>query len=323
MDIVLMVGDGIGREICDALIKVNDVLCQDITFHKYECGAEYYMKTNNFFEEGLFNSLDKYQLAIKGPTATPIGKGFRSLNVQLREYIHSYANVRPIKKDDIDLIIVRENSEDLYKGIEYMYDDHTAHSIKVITKEASEKIITFAFEEAIKQKRHKVTCVHKANIMKLTDGLFLKTFNEIKEKYPTIESEDVIVDAMCMKLVMKPSDYDVIVAPNLYGDILSDLCAGLVGGLGLAPGVNIGDKICIYEAVHGAANDIAGKNIANPTALLKSYSLLLKDYNHEKESDKLDKAIDYVIKENKYLTPDLGGNSQTYEYIDRLIEVLR
>lgn len=332
MKVVLIPGDGIGKEISKSVIKVSDALKTNIEWLEFQAGAEYYENNNKLMEDGLIEAIKQNYLALKGPTATPIGSGFRSINVQLRQTFNTYANLRPIKTikgvpsryDDVDLVIVRENSEDLYKGIEEMVDDNTAHGIKLITRQASERIIRFAFEYAKKNNRHKVTCVHKANIMKLTDGLFLNVFKEIAKEYPDIQSDLVIVDALCMKLVIDPTQFDVLVAPNLYGDIISDLCAGLVGGLGFAPSANIGDDVIIYEAVHGSAPDIAGKNLANPCAILMAFSMLLKDHDHDMK-DKgilLDKVIQEIIEEGKYTTVDIGGSSSTTEFTDEIIRRL-
>ena len=317
MKVVLVPGDGVGLEVSKSVIEVSKALDTGIEFIEYKAGASYFEESGKLFEDGLLDSIKENQLCLKGPTATPIGGGFRSINVQLRQHFNLYANLRPLSSIDgvksryenVDLTIVRENSEDLYKGVEYMYDNNTAHGIKIITKEASERIIRFAFDYALKNNKKKVTCVHKANIMKLTDGLFLNTFNEIAKEYDSIESDSVIIDALCMKLVSDPSKFDVLVAPNLYGDIISDLCAGLVGGLGFAPSVNVGKDVKIYEAVHGSAPDIAGKDLANPTALLLSFAMLLNDNGMVSKANELKQALYKVIKEGKHTTVDIGGDS--------------
>ncbi len=267
MEAVLIPGDGIGREIAASVVRVSEALETGIVWKPYQAGAAYYEKTGALFEEGMLEAIQSTGTALKGPTATPIGTGFRSINVQLRQMFHTYANLRPVHSipgvktrfDNVDLVIVRENSEDLYKGLEYRVDENTAHGIKLITRPASERIVRFAFEYARKYGRHKVTAVHKANIMKETDGLFLEAAKTVAGEYPDIRFDSVIIDALCMKLVTDPTQFDVLVAPNLYGDIISDLCAGLVGGLGFAPSANIGKDTVIYEAVHGSAPDIAGK----------------------------------------------------------------
>ena len=331
MDVVLIKGDGIGKEICDSVIRVSDALNCDINWMECEAGSEYYEKSGKLMEDTLLEKIEGCGLALKGPTATPIGTGFRSINVYLRQHFNTYANVRPLKSlkgvktryENVDLVIIRENSEDLYKGVEYMYDENTAHGVKIITRQASERIIRFAFDYARKYDRKKVTCVHKANIMKMTDGLFLDVFRKVSAEYPEIESDSVIIDALCMKLVSDPCVFDVLVAPNLYGDIISDLCAGLVGGLGFAPSVNIGDEVKIYEAVHGSAPDIAGKDIANPSAILMSFADLLKDNGEKTKGELLRKVIEETIAEGKYVTADFGGHSSTGAFTDALIERIR
>ncbi len=266
-------------------------------------------------------------VAIKGPTATPIGTGHRSANVALRKELDLYANVRPCFKlpgiktpfEQVDLIVVRENTEDLYMGIEEEISADEMKSIKVITRKGSERIHRYAFELAKAQKRKKVTCVHKANIMKKTDGLFLSVFREIAKDYPMIEANDLIVDNTCMQLVTKPQQFDVIVTENLYGDILSDLCAGLIGGLGLAGGANIGRSGAVFEAVHGTAPDIAGKRKANPTALLFSGVMVIRHVGEQGAADRLQKAIEKVYREAKHLTGDVGGSSSTDQFADAVI----
>ncbi len=330
MKVVLVPGDGIGTEVSQSVIEVSKALNTGIEFETYSAGASYFESSGKLLEDGLLDAIEKNGLCLKGPTATPIGKGFRSINVLLRQHFHLYANLRPLtsiegvktRYEDVDLTIVRENSEDLYKGVEYMYDEDTAHSIKIITRKASERIIRFAFDYAIKNEKKKVTCVHKANIMKLSDGLFLEVFNEIAKEYPDIQSDSVIVDALCMKLVTNPSQFDVLVAPNLYGDIISDLCAGLVGGLGFAPSVNTSENIKIYEAVHGSAPDIAGKDLANPTALLLSFAMLLNDNGMKEKADVLKQAIYKTIKEGKHTTVDIGGTATCSEFTRVVCEAI-
>ena len=330
MKVVLIPGDGIGKEISESVKEVSKVLKTNIEWETHFAGAEYYEKTGKLFDDGMMDAIQVTGIALKGPTATPIGTGFRSINVQLRQKFSTYANLRPVHSiegvksrfEDVDLVIVRENSEDLYKGIEYMYDANTAHGIKLITKEASERIARFAFEYAKKHHRKKVTAVHKANIMKICDGLFLDAFNKVAEEYPEIEHDSVIIDALCMKLVVDPTKYDVLVTENLYGDIISDLCAGLVGGLGFAPSANIGEDVVIYEAVHGSAPDIAGLDKANPTALLLSFSMLLKDHDMSDKAEILEKAIYRVIKEGKYTTEDIGGHAGCKAFTAEIVKVI-
>jgi isocitrate dehydrogenase (NAD+) len=265
---------------------------------------------------------------LKGPITTPVGKGFRSVNVTLRHELNLFANVRPVKSFEglpsihkgIDLIIVRENTEDLYAGVEHMVGEDAAESIKIITRKASKRIAKFAFDLAVKESRSKVSAVHKANIMKLSDGLFLNCAKETANEYKDIAFEDVIVDAMSMKLVQHPQNFDVIVAPNLYGDILSDMSAGLVGGLGLVPGANIGDNAAVFEPVHGSAPDIAGKNVANPTSAILSGVMLLKYIGELDKAKKIERALEDIFKEGKKLTKDLGGNLTTSEFADEVVK---
>ena len=330
MKVVLIPGDGIGKEISESVKEVSKVLKTNIEWETHFAGAEYYEKTGKLFDDGMMDAIQVTGIALKGPTATPIGTGFRSINVQLRQKFSTYANLRPVHSiegvksrfEDVDLVIVRENSEDLYKGIEYMYNANTAHGIKLITKDASERIARFAFEYAKKHHREKVTAVHKANIMKICDGLFLDAFNKVAEEYPEIEHDSVIIDALCMKLVVDSTKYDVLVTENLYGDIISDLCAGLVGGLGFAPSANIGEDVVIYEAVHGSAPDIAGLDKANPTALLLSFSMLLKDHDMSDKAEILEKAIYRVIKEGKYTTEDIGGKAGCKAFTAEIVKVI-
>lgn len=331
MEVVLIPGDGIGKEISESVKRVSDALDCDINWLEYKAGAEYFETSGKLLEDGLLEKIEAVKLALKGPTATPIGKGFKSINVYLRQSFNTYANIRPVKSingvksryDDVDLVVIRENSEDLYKGVEEMVDENTAHSIKIITRSASERIIRYAFEYAKNNNRKKVACVHKANIMKLSDGLFLDIFNSVKEEYPEIESDSVIIDALCMKLVTDPSKFDVLVAPNLYGDIISDLCAGLVGGLGFAPSSNIGDNVRIYEAVHGSAPDIAGKNIANPTAILMAFAMLLNDNGMKDKAQLLNKTILDIYLDEKVVTQDVGGTATTKEFTDEIIRRIK
>ncbi len=327
MDAVLIAGDGIGPEIAESVGKVSEALNTGIHWRKFAAGAGYYEKSGALFEEGMTDAIKETGIALKGPTATPIGTGFRSINVQLRQMFHTYANLRPVhsipgvksRYENVDLVIVRENTEDLYKGLEYMVDDNTAHGIKLITRPASERIVRFAFDYARRNGRHKVTAVHKANIMKETDGLFLEAARNVAKDYPDIAFDSVIIDALCMKLVTDPTQFDVLVAPNLYGDIISDLCAGLVGGLGFAPSANIGDATVIYEAVHGSAPDIAGKGIANPTALLMAFEMLLRDHGMEDKADCLKAALRKALADPQAATPDIGGTGTTSVFTDAVI----
>ena len=328
MKAVLIPGDGIGVEIAESVREVSAALKCGVEWIEFQAGAEYFEREGKLMQDGLLEEVKNVGIALKGPTATPIGSGFRSINVQLRQHFKTFANLRPVHSlegvkshfDDVDLVIVRENTEDLYKGIENMLDGDTALGFKLITRAACEKISHFAFDYAVAQSRKKVTCVHKANIMKMTDGMFLKVFEEVAKEYPQVESDSVIVDALCMKLVTDPTQFDVLVAPNLYGDIISDLCAGLVGGLGFAPSANIGDDVVIYEAVHGSAPDIAGKGISNPTSLLLSFAMMLKNNNMKEHAERLENAIFDVVREGKKTTGDIGGRSSTKEFTQAIIE---
>ncbi len=327
MKAVLIPGDGIGREIAESVRAVSAALNTGIEWQECEAGAEYAEVSGELIAPGTLDAIEACGWALKGPTATPIGKGFRSINVQLRQRFATYTNLRPVhtlpgvptRFENIDLVIVRENTEDLYKGIEYMLTDDIANGVKLITRPACEKICRFAFDYARKNGRKKVTAVHKANIMKLTDGLFLRTFREVAEDYPDIEANDCIIDALCMKLVQRPEQFDVLVAPNLYGDIISDLCAGLVGGLGFAPSANIGDKTRIYEAVHGSAPDIAGQDKANPSAILMAFAMMLNDLGMTDKADKLNVAIQAQVAEGKVITADIGGTAGTKEFTQAVI----
>lgn len=330
MKAVLIPGDGIGPEIAKSVEALTTAMNLDIEWVKYRAGAEYAKETGDVFGPGLVEAIEQYKWALKGPTATPIGTGFRSVNVALRQKFVTYANVRPIRSfkginsryDDINLVIIRENTEDLYKGIEYKLNENIANGVKLITREASEKICRYAFEYAKINHRHKVTAIHKANIMKYTDGLFLEAFRDVAKCYPDIEAQEVIVDNMCMQLVLRPETFDVLVAPNLYGDIVSDLCAGLVGGLGFAPSGNIGDEYRIYEAVHGSAPDIAGQNIANPSALLLAFALMLEDLGKIEAANALRMALSKVVEKQETVTPDIGGHASTTEFVDAIIKEL-
>ncbi|ABS35762.1 isocitrate/isopropylmalate dehydrogenase family protein [Clostridium botulinum] len=329
-NITLIPGDGIGPEVTEAARKVIDAVGADINWHVVEAGEKVLDKYKTPLPDYVLDSIKGTKVALKGPVTTPVGKGFRSVNVTLRKSLNLYANIRPVKSykgiksryENVDLIIVRENTEDLYAGIEHMIGDDIAESIKVITKKASDRIVDYAFDMARKENRNKVTAVHKANIMKLSDGLFLNCAKEVASKNKDIDFEDVIVDAMAMKLVLNPEKYDVLVMPNLYGDILSDMAAGLVGGLGLLPGANIGYEGAVFEAAHGAAPDIAGKNKANPTACILSGAMMLNYIGENEKAKKIENAIEKVFVEGKYLTEDLGGSSTTEEFTKAIIENL-
>ena len=330
MKVTLFKGDGIGPEISDQVLRVLNSLNLPIEFEEYEIGQISYEKSGTLIPDEAIKSIKRNKVALKAPVTTPIGKGFRSVNVGLRLALDLYANIRPAKSlkgvktkyDNVDLVTFRENTEDLYIGLEEEISKDEVHAIKKITRKASERIIKSAFNYAINNNRKKVTCVHKANILKKSDGLFLHVFEEIAKEYPSIEANSLIVDNTCMQLVMKPEQFDIMVMPNLYGDILSDLTSGLIGGLGLLPSCNKNDDYAIFEAVHGSAPDIAGKGIANPTALLLSAVMMLEHLGYKDEANRIKKAIDDVLENTDIRTPDLGGKSTSKEYTDEIIKRL-
>lgn len=330
MKITLIKGDGIGPEITSAMKKVVDVLKIDLEFEEINAGLSVFEKEGVYIPQRLFDSIKKNKIAIKGPITTPIGHGFRSINVELRKKFDLFANIRPIKApgpldlkfEGVEMVIFRENTEDLYAGIEEQISPDEAHSIKVITREKSERIIRKAFEYARNNQRKKVSLINKANIMKLTDGLFLEVGREVAKDFPDIEFEELLVDNTAMQMVMNPSRFDVLVTENLYGDILSDLGAGLVGGLGLMPGVNKGKDIAIYESIHGSASDIAGKNLANPIAMILTLCLLLDDIGEREKAEKIRKAISKTLADKKNYTRDLGGENTTTGITDAIISNL-
>ncbi|MCI8948766.1 MAG: isocitrate/isopropylmalate dehydrogenase family protein [Lachnospiraceae bacterium] len=325
--ITVFKGDGIGPEITDAVLKILDEAKAPLEYEIFRVGAAEYEENGALIPDAAFASFEKNKLLLKSPITTPIGKGFRSLNVTLREKYDLYANIRPAKSNaavetpfrDVDIVTFRENTEDLYVGVEEQIDPDTVHATKIITRKASTRIITDAFEYAVAQGRKKVTCVHKANILKQSDGLFLSIFKEIAPKYPDIEADDKIVDNVCMQLVMRPQQFDIMVMPNLYGDIVSDLTSGLIGGLGLLPSSNLGKDYAMFEAVHGSAPDIAGKNIANPTALLWSACMMLEHLGELEIAGNIRRAVDQVLAEGSCKTPDLGGEATTSQYCDAII----
>jgi len=319
--VTLIRGDGIGPEISDATLAVVESTGVNIKWEEVSAGEGAIETHGTPLPEEVLISLRKNGVGLKGPLTTPIGSGFRSINVALRMELDLYANLRPSKTfpgvrspySDIDLVVVRENTEDLYSGVEHMVGADAAESIKIITRRASERIVKFAFEYAVDNNRKKVTAVHKANILKLSDGLFLETARGVAESYPQIEFEDRIVDNMAMQLVQKPQLYDVMVMPNLYGDILSDLCAGLVGGLGLVPGGNIGSEAALFEPVHGSAPKYTGQNRANPSAMIMAAVMMLGYLGEKEAAQKIETALAAMIKEGKDTTADLGGTAGTKE----------
>ena len=328
--ITLIPGDGSGPEVISAAKRVVEATGVPIEWEQAEAGAAMIEKYGTPLPDETIESIRRNGVALKGPVTTPVGTGFRSVNVAMRKIFDLYANVRPAKTypgvisryDNIDLVVVRENTEDLYAGIEHMVGEDAAESIKLITRKGCERIIRYAFDFAVREGRKKVTAVHKANIMKCTDGMFLDIARQIAKEYPQIEFNDSIVDAMCMRLVMHPEDYDVLVCPNLYGDIVSDLCAGLVGGLGLTPSANIGVSGAIFEPIHGSAPDIAGQHKINPTAAILSASLMLAHLGEAKAAADIEQAVTKVISEGKTLTQDMGGTASTEEFADAVIAAL-
>jgi isocitrate dehydrogenase (NAD+) len=323
-------GDGIGPEITKQVIRVLKHIRAPFEYEEHQAGLVGLEKNGSLLPDSTLAAIEKTRLAIKGPTTTPVGGGHKSINVTLRQKFDLYANVRPVRSlpglhcpfGDLDLIIVRENTEDLYMGIERMVDENTAESIKRITRKGSERIAKYAFDLARQVGKNQVVAVHKANIMKMTDGLFLRCCQEIGKKYTGIGFKDVIVDNMCMQLVKKPQQFQVIVTENLYGDILSDLCAGLVGGLGVVPGSNIGENTAIFEAVHGSAPDIAGQNKANPTALLQSAVMMLQHIGEIEKADRIMKALIAALSDVYARTGDLGGHGTTTSFTDAIIQKL-
>jgi isocitrate dehydrogenase (NAD+) len=326
--VTLIPGDGIGPEVTEATLRVIKAAGVDIEWERYDAGATAVQKFGETIPDGLIDSIKKNKIALKGPLTTFVGKGFRSANVTLRQKLDLYANLRPVQSiggvtsryDKVDLVIVRENTEDLYSGIESTVSPGVVTAIKVVTEKASQRIAKYAFEYARKHGRKKITLVHKANIMKVSDGLFLRIFEQMSNEYPDIKAEDKIVDALCMRLVMDPSQFDMLLLGNLFGDIVSDLAAGLVGGLGVVPGANIGEEYAVFEAVHGTAPDIAGKNIANPTALIFSSLLMLRHLGEDAAADRIWKAMVLTLAMGRNVTRDLGGKCSTTEFTDELVK---
>ncbi|MFZ7103200.1 MAG: isocitrate/isopropylmalate dehydrogenase family protein [Peptococcaceae bacterium] len=318
-NVTLLPGDGIGPEISEAVTQILACSGADIKWDIVKAGGKVLEEQGVLLPEEVLDSIKKNRVALKGPLTTPIGKGFKSINVSLRKQLGLYANFRPVKSlpgikspfKNVDIIIVRENTEDLYIGQENKISENRVEAIKVITREASMQIGLFAFTKAREMGRKKVTAVHKANILKYSDGLFLECLRAVSKDFPEITYEEMIIDNLCMQLVQRPETFDVLVLPNLYGDIVSDLCAGLVGGLGLVPGANIGDDYSVFEAVHGSAPDIAGKNVANPLALLQSALLLLKHIGEVDAAGRIEKAMLQLFSQPQKLTPDLGGSGTT------------
>jgi isocitrate dehydrogenase (NAD+) len=328
--ITLIPGDGIGPEVVGATVRILEATGVNFEWESYAAGADAYAKYGEYIPKDLEAAIERNKVALKGPITTPIGGGFSSINVTLRKKFELYANFRPIRNlphvptryPDVDLIIVRENTEGLYSGIEHEVVPGVVESLKIITAKASTRIAKWAFKYARDYQRKRVHCIHKANIMKMSDGLFLRCTRDVAKEYPEITYGEHIVDNTCMQLVTNPYQYDVLVLENLYGDIISDLCAAFVGGLGLVPGANFGDEIAVFEAVHGSAPDIAGKDMANPTAVLRSGLLMLHHLGEHAAALKVSNAIECVYRDKKNLTRDLGGNASTSQFADAVIQAV-
>jgi isocitrate dehydrogenase (NAD+) len=328
--ITLIPGDGIGPEISTAVQRIIKAAGVQVEWEVFEAGMTAQQKFGNPLPQEVLDSILRNKVALKGPLTTPIGEGFASINVALRRALNLYANTRPIRNipgvagrySGVDLIIIRENTESLYSGIEHVVVPGVVESLKIITETASTRIAKYAFELARRQKRKKITGIHKANIMKLSDGLFLECIRRVRRDYPDIDYNEMIVDNSAMQLVLNPHQFDVLLLENLYGDIISDLAAGLIGGLGLAPSGNIGEQAALFEAVHGSAPDIAGKNIANPTALLLSSLLMLQHLGELNAAERIFKAVENVFSVRKVSTPDLGGTATTEGFADAIINEL-
>src|SRR6202522_1849463 len=328
--ITLIPGDGIGPEVMRATVRILEATGVKFDWETFQVGADAFEKCGEYMPKEVIESIERTHVGLKGPVTTPVGGGFSSINVALRQKFELYANFRPIRNlphiptryPDVDLIIVRENTESLYSGLEHEVVPGVVESLKIITEKASTRISRFAFEYARKNQRKRIHSVHKANIMKLSDGLFIRCSRTVSKEYPEIIYGEHIVDNTCMQLVMNPYQYDILLMENLYGDIVSDLCAGLVGGLGLVPGANFGHECAIFEAVHGSAPDIAGCNIANPTAVLRSALLMLRHLGEHEASTNIRNAIDEVYRDRTKLTRDVGGSAGTSEFADAIIQAM-
>lgn len=329
--ITLIPGDGIGTEITSAVVRIIEASGVEIKWDSFVAGAEALSRYGDPLPQPVLDSIRQNRVALKGPLTTPVGSGFASVNVRLRKTLDLYANLRPVRSlpgvktpfGELDLVVVRENTEDLYSGLEHVVVPGVVESIKVITEKASTRIAKFAFEYAKQEGRKKVTAIHKANIMKLSDGLFLDCFRKVAVDYPDIAADDKIVDNACMQLVMRPQQFDVLLLENLYGDIISDLAAGLVGGLGIVPGANIGELGAVFEAVHGSAPDIAGMGIANPTAMLQSAILMLRYLNERVAAALIEKALIYTFAAKDVRTKDLGGTASTMEFTEAVVASMK
>jgi isocitrate dehydrogenase (NAD+) len=325
-DITLIAGDGIGPEVTGAVVTILETAGLQAEWDAHMAGVLALERHGETLPKALLDSIRRTKVALKGPVTTPVGGGFTSVNVGLRKALDLFANLRPVwnipavpsRYTGVDLVIVRENTEDLYAGLEHEVVPGVVESLKIITADASTRIAHFAFQHARRHGRKRVTAVHKANIMKLGDGLFLRSVRGVAEQYPDITFDDRIVDNACMQLVVNPAQFDVLVLPNLYGDIVSDLCAGLVGGLGVVPGANVGAEIGVFEAVHGSAPDIAGKGVANPTALLLSALLMLRHIGEGAIADRISVALGKVFADDQVRTRDLGGTASTAEFTNAI-----
>ncbi len=330
--ITLLPGDGIGPEVTASVVSIIECAGVDVEWEKYFVGSEAIARSGDPLPPEVLESIRRNKVALKGPVTTPVGTGFQSINVRLRKLLDLYANLRPVKSmpniitrfENVDLVIVRENTESLYSGLEHEVIPGVVESLKIITERASTRIARFAFEYARAHARKKVTAVHKANIMKLSDGLFLQCFRNVSKDYPNIEAEDKIIDNLCMQLVVNPEDYDVLLLENLYGDIVSDLAAGRVGGLGVVAGANIGENGAVFEAVHGSAPDIAGQNKANPLALLQSAVLMLRHIGEQGAAKRIDDAIVRILASGpEHRTRDIGGTGTTADFTTAMCDILR
>jgi len=328
--ITLLPGDGIGPEVTAAAVRVIEAAAGELEWESHAVGIEALEQGGAPLPDTVLESIRHNKVCLKGPVTTPVGKGFRSINVQLRKELDLYANLRPSKTipglagryENVDLVIVRENTEGLYSGLEHQVVPGVVESLKIITEKASTRIAEFAFRYAQKHGRKRVTAVHKANIMKLSDGLFLDCFRKVAERYPDVEADDRIIDALCMRLVMNPEDFDVLLLENLYGDIVSDLSSGLVGGLGVSPGANLGEEVAVFEAVHGSAPDIAGRGIANPLALMRSGVLMLRHMELPDAAQRLADALRQVVVTDQVRTRDLGGDASTQSFTEAVVRAI-
>jgi isocitrate dehydrogenase (NAD+) len=329
--ITLIPGDGIGPEVASTVVRIIEAAGVNVAWETHYAGAQALEKFGTTLPPELIESIKRNKVALKGPITTPIGKGFTSVNVGLRKALDLYANLRPIRalpnvpchSPELNLVIVRENTESLYAGLEHVVVPGVVESLKIITEKASTRIARFAFEYSQREGRKRITCGHKANIMKLSDGLFLDCFRKVATEYPDIAADDMIIDNACMQLVMRPEQFDVMLLENLYGDIVSDLCAGLIGGLGLVPGANFGELGAVFEAVHGSAPDIAGQGIANPTALLQSGILMLRHLDEREAADTVQNAMLKVFEDGNVRTRDIGGTARTAEFADAIIQHMK